>query len=124
MKLIRYKVFYAYRNFSLDNKDTSSSTIALLAMISFMYCTPVLALFLKLSGLMEFKAICWIVFGGFAFKNFDFISKKYKAEINDAVNYLMFTELRVREKYLIALLSVASFPYLVVTMSLLKNALL
>ena len=126
MKIIRYKIFYAFRNFSLNNQDRSTSgmTIALLAMISFMYCTPIVALMLKMTGLLEFKFICWVIFGAFAFKNFDMIGRKYRAEINDAVNYLMFTELRVREKLLIATVALLSFPYLIVTMSLLKSAML
>ncbi|MDB5226172.1 MAG: hypothetical protein JWN78_365 [Bacteroidota bacterium] len=124
MKIVRYKVFFLYRKYSLENKDTytADTVIALLAMVAFLYCTPVLAMLLKLTGLLEFKVLCWMVFGIFAFLNFNFINRKYRSEIHHAIEYVSVNDMRRRDKYLILFLSAFSFPYLVITVSLLRSA--
>jgi hypothetical protein len=123
MKVIRYKIFYLYRNYSLKNSDkyTADTVIALLAMITFLYCTPLIAILLKMTGLLQMKGLSWIAFGVFAFFNFKAVEKKYRAEINDAVNYLAFSDIRKTDKYMIAFLSAFSVPYLIITVSLLKS---
>lgn len=123
MKIVRYKVFYLYRKYSLENKDryTADTVIALLAMVAFLYCTPVLAMMLKLTGLLQFKAVCWVVFGLFAYKNFDIINKKYRSEIHNAIEYVSLNDMRRRDKFLILFLSIFSFPYLVISVSILRS---
>jgi hypothetical protein len=95
--------------------------IALLATVSFMYCTPFIAMALKLTGLLQFKLFCWMVLGIFAYANINFIRKKYSSEIHHAVDYVMTNDLRKIDRVLIALLAFFSFPFLTGTMWMLKS---